>query len=212
MNDMRPRPVGAGGDGDEGLGQEAVEERLRRLSSACAVPAAAAAVTVGALAWTAERDGGAGMLVQPPAGSFLLALGALLMVLLSSGVHRRILRRAVDAAAGEETVGEAQGLAGPGVAELAAARGGVAGERGLLAAYTWATGVSFGMLGVAVVAGALVGLGGGAPFYGLVICLASLLAMVVRWPRRGHFDVALERDSLAAGEQQGPGGDGGNRV
>jgi hypothetical protein len=200
MDVERPRLGRAGGVGAGTLGQEAVEERLRRLSSACAVPAAAAVVTVGALGWAAERDGGAALLVQPPAGSFLIALGALLMVLLSSGVRRRILERAVDAAAGEEPGGGAREMPDPGAADPAVARGGApgeAGERALLGAYSRATGVSFGMLGVAVVAGALVGLAGGAPFYGLVICMASLLAMVVRWPRRGSFDVALEREPPA---------------
>jgi hypothetical protein len=57
-----------------------------------------------------------------------------------------------------------------------------------LHAYTWATGVSFGALAVAAALGTVVALAGRAPFYGLVICLASLLAMVARWPRRGSFE------------------------
>jgi hypothetical protein len=63
-----------------------------------------------------------------------------------------------------------------------------------LRAYSWATGVSFGMLAVAVALGAGVASTGKAPLYGLVICIAALFSMTARWPRRSGFDLALRSD------------------
>jgi hypothetical protein len=159
-------------------GDREVERRLRALASACAAPAAAALVASGMVGWMAAR-GGSGAAVDlgnlrnpgnspdwqasPPFDSFLIALGAMLLVLLASAVHGRILRR--------------QGS------------GRAPAER--LRAYSWATGVAFAMLAAAVALGAALALGGRAPFYGLVICLASLAVMAARWPRRATFDLVL---------------------
>jgi hypothetical protein len=63
-----------------------------------------------------------------------------------------------------------------------------------LRAYSWATGILFAMLGVAAGLGVSVAFAGQAPFYGLVICLASLVGMAARWPRRSAFEVALEAE------------------
>jgi hypothetical protein len=167
-------PAAAPGPGGEALAEAAVERRLRSLSTACAVPAAAALAASGAIVWTASEPGAEGWLGSPPGPSFLMALGALVLVLLSSAAYTRIVRRAR-----EEGVGE-RGAVTP------------AGVSGWLSVYSRATGVSFAMLAAAAALGAAVALRGRAPFYGLVICLASLLCMAVRWPRRAGLAVAMD--------------------
>jgi len=63
----------------------------------------------------------------------------------------------------------------------------------LIPAYQRATLVSFAVLETAAVMGLLVALLSGSSFYGLVLCLASFLSMLLRWPR------AEEVDRLARG-------------
>ncbi len=63
----------------------------------------------------------------------------------------------------------------------------------LVPAYQRATLVSFAILESSALLGLLVALLSGSSFYGLVICLASFLSMLVRWPR------AEEVDRLARG-------------
>ena len=63
----------------------------------------------------------------------------------------------------------------------------------LIPAYQRATLVSFAVLEVAALMGLLVALFSGSSFYGLVLCLASLFSMLLRWPR------AEEVDRLARG-------------
>jgi hypothetical protein len=164
------------------VAEAAVERRLRRLGSRCALPAAAAAVAAGAIGWTAGR-GGADWMASPPADSFLIALGGLLLVLLSSGVYGRILRRPAALEPGPD--GGAGGEPPPPAAW--------AEER--LSVYARATGIAFAMLAVAAGLGALVAITGRAPTYGLVISLASLLSMAARWPRRSGFDLALAAEA-----------------
>jgi hypothetical protein len=130
-------------------------------------------------------------MTSPPANSFLIALGAMLLVLLASAVHGRILRRQ-DAAEPEDDPGAAAGWQVP-LPPLPAVTV-------RLRAYSWATGVSFGMLAAAAALGAVVAKSGKALLYGLVICLAALIAMVGRWPRRSSFDLALP------GSPDSPGG------
>ncbi len=135
---------------------------------------------------------------SPPSGSFLVALGAMLLVLLASAAHGRILRR--QGAGSGRAGGDTPATGGDGEAEAETgdeARSSWPSPRPAawvaerLSAYSWATGVAFAMLGAAVVLGAGLALGGRAPFYGLVICLASLAVMAARWPRRATFDLAL---------------------
>jgi hypothetical protein len=140
---------------------------------------------------------------SPPFASFLVALGAMLLVLLASAVHGRILRREAAASgrateasdAGETLPADERGEAGAESGDegrLVRPRRRPAGwlaER--LSAYSWATAAAFAMLAAAVALGAALAFGGGAPLYGLVICLASLAVMGARWPRRGTFDLAL---------------------
>lgn len=159
--------------------EAAIERQLRRLSTACAVPAAAAVAVIGAIVWTAEAPSSEGWLGSPPGESFLMSVGALLLVILSSAARARVLR-----GAREERSDEAGDVAGAGA--------GPDGWAGWLRVYSRATGISFAMLGAAVALGGMAALRGRAPFYGLVICLASLLAMIVRWPRRSGLDVAMD--------------------
>jgi hypothetical protein len=63
----------------------------------------------------------------------------------------------------------------------------------LVPAYQRATLVSFAVLETAALMGLLVGLLSGSSFYGLVLCLASFVSMLLRWPR------AEEVDRLARG-------------
>jgi hypothetical protein len=201
-NPPRPELAAAAGDRD-------VERRLRTLASACAAPAAAALVAAGTIGWMAMRGAGSGGIgdtsgpgnpgnwqASPPSGSFLAAVGAMLLVLLASAAHGRILRR--PGSDGSDGFGGSDGLDGSDRSDGSAGsdRAGPAvwvAER--LSAYSWATGVAFAMLAAAVALGAALALGGKAPFYGLVICLASLAVMAARWPRRATFDLALTRAS-----------------
>jgi hypothetical protein len=150
-----------------------IARRLRVLGSVCAALTVAVLAAAAAIGWAAAGPGAGDLLVSPPFESFLIAFGAMLLVLLASAVHGRILRR--QAAAELEEPEPA----------AAAAR---------LRAYSWATGASFGMLTVAAALGAMVASAGKAPFYGLIICIAALLAMAARWPRRSGFDLALRPD------------------
>jgi hypothetical protein len=150
---------------------------------------------------------------SPPSGSFLVALGAMLLVLLASAAHGRILRRqgAGSGPAGGDTPatggnGEAEAETGDGARPSWPSPRPAAWVAERLSAYSWATGVAFAMLGAAVVLGAGLALGGGAPFYGLVICLASLAVMAARWPRRATFDLSLISGRRpAASEETGDG-------
>ncbi len=64
---------------------------------------------------------------------------------------------------------------------------------GLLSAYQRATLVSFAVLELAALMGLLVALLSGSSFYGVVLCVASFLSMLLRWPK------AYELDRLARG-------------
>ena len=162
-----------GENGQDGEGG-AVARRLRVLGAVCAALVVAVLATAAAIGWSAGRPGAGDLMESPPFDSFLVALGGMLLVLLSSAVYGRILRR--QAAAEVEEAAED---------EASAAR---------LRAYTWATGVSFGMLAVAAALGAMAASAGRAPLYGLVICIAALFSMAARWPRRSGFDLALRSD------------------
>lgn len=63
----------------------------------------------------------------------------------------------------------------------------------LLSAYQRATLVSFAVLELAALMGLLVALLSGSSFYGVVLCVASFLSMLLRWPK------AYELDRLARG-------------
>jgi hypothetical protein len=199
-----------GENGENGAGGEggAVARRLRVLGAVCASLLVAVLATAAAIGWTAGRPGAGDLMESPPFDSFLVALCAMLLVLLASAVYGRILRRqaaaeleeaaaAEEAAAGERAAAGEKSAAVDGAVEAEAAVAAEAPEEreravaARLRAYSWATGVSFGMLAVAAALGAVVASTGRAPLYGLVICIAALFSMAARWPRRSGFDLAL---------------------
>jgi hypothetical protein len=173
-----------GGDGGE---DGAVARRLRVLGAVCASLLVAVLATAAAIGWSAARPGAGDLMESPPVDSFLVALGAMLLVLLASAVYGRILRRL--ATSEPEEAAELEEAA---EAEEPEARERPAAAR--LRAYSWATGASFGMLTVAAALGAMVASAGKAPLYGLVICIAALFSMAARWPRRSGFDLTLRSD------------------
>ncbi len=196
------QPAAAGGEtGGENRGEDrgedggdgAVARRLRVLGAVCAALVVAVLATAAAICWSAARPGAGDLMESPPFDSFLVALGAMLLVLLASAVYGRILRRQAAAefegAAAAEEAAPAEEAA---EAEEPAARKNPAAAR--LRAYSWATGASFGMLAVAAALAAIVASTGKAPLYGLVICIAALFSMAARWPRRSGFDLALRSD------------------
>jgi hypothetical protein len=200
------QPVAAGDENGGESGEDgAVARRLRVLGAVCASLLVAVLATAAAIGWSAGRPGAGDLMESPPVDSFLVALGAMLLVLLASAVYGRILRRQatpeVEESAELEESAEAEGAVAaeePAAAEHAvdaeeaAARGKLPAAR--LRAYSWATGASFGMLTVAAALGAMVASTGKAPLYGLVICIAALFSMAARWPRRSGFDLALRSD------------------
>jgi hypothetical protein len=58
----------------------------------------------------------------------------------------------------------------------------------LLSAYQRATLVSFAVLELASLMGLLVALLSGSSFYGVVLCVASFLSMLLRWPKANEVD------------------------
>ncbi len=176
-------------------GEEDVERRLRALGSSCAVVAAAALVTSGVVGWEAVRASAADWMTSAPGGSFLAAVCGMLLVLLASAAHGRILRRQADLEAAE-----AADLEGAGEAEDVEA---VVAAR--LRAFSWATGICFGMLAVAAVLGGLAADGGKAPLLGVVVCVAVVFAMRARWPTRGAFASAFPATGQDGGENHAGG-------
>jgi hypothetical protein len=172
-----------------------VERRLWRLSSLCAVPAAAALVAVGGIAWKASTDAVDGWLGSPPSASFFLTTAALFMVVLTSAMRGRMMARPPSAPDGDVAPGDAREA--DGVGRAAAPAGTAERWREPWSRYSRYTVATFVMLSLAIAAGASVGLVGHAPFYGVVLCLASLLAMVARWPRASVFEAILEGEEAA---------------
>jgi hypothetical protein len=200
------QPAAAGDENGGESGEDgAVARRLRVLGAVCALLLVAVLATAAAIGWSAARPGAGDLMESPPIDSFLVALGAMLLVLLASAVYGRLLRRQatseVEEAAELEEAAEAEGAVE--AEESAEAEEAVAAEEpearerpaaARLRAYSWATGASFGMLTVAAALGAMVASTGKAPLYGLVICIAALFSMAARWPRRSGFDLTLRSD------------------
>jgi hypothetical protein len=63
----------------------------------------------------------------------------------------------------------------------------------LISAYQRATLVSFAVLEGAAVMGLLVALLSGSSFYGVVLCLAALVSMLLRWPKPTELDRLARR-------------------
>ena len=122
-------------------------------------------VLFGILSWTLTREAGGGL---PPMVPLSLSLLAAVMILLSSRFRSSMLKRAF-----------------PRSAELRP------NPDTVLAAYGKATLISFAILEVAALLGLLVSMTSGSAYYGLVLCVATLFAMVTRWPRAAEVDRLL---------------------
>jgi hypothetical protein len=193
---------------------ELIDRCLRELVSLCAALLAGAWLCAALVVVLIVRAGGEIYVDRPPTFPFLLALGAMIAVLLSSAARTAILRRAMEreeearaveeegAQAEEEEEEEARAEEEEARAEEEEA-GARAEEEGAgaaavlvppdrqdarlarrLAAYVRATQVSFGMQAVAAAGGLTAALVGRVPLYGLMVCTTSALAMSARWPRR----------------------------
>ena len=78
-----PRPPAAAGgeDGGQNVEDGAVARRLRVLGSVCASLLVAVLAATAAIGWSAARPGAGDLMESPPAGDFLAAVGAMLLVL-----------------------------------------------------------------------------------------------------------------------------------
>ncbi len=163
-----------------------LDDRLRRLATACMGLAGGVGLYALLIYLLVERSGEHDWMDRPGTGPFLLALAGLLLVVLSSAVRAAVLRRAGERE-DERDAGEAPG--GP-------AEEGEGRAARLLAAFERATLISFAV----AEAGALLGLATAwtsrISFYGFLVCAASLYAMMVRWPRRSLLDAFLEENGV----------------
>jgi hypothetical protein len=117
------------------------------------------------LSWTLTREAGGGL---PPVVPLALSLFAAVLILLSSRFRSSVLRRAF-----------------PRSAELRAS------PETVLAAYGKATLISFAILEAAALLGLVVSMTSGSAYHGIVLCVATLFAMLTRWPRAAEVDRLL---------------------
>ncbi|HEX6903526.1 MAG TPA: hypothetical protein VF789_27665 [Thermoanaerobaculia bacterium] len=152
-------------------GDDPVPEYARRLRPLTRLCAALLGVPVllAVLSWVLVGEPGDAPLL-PKAFRISLALFAAILILISSRYRTMILRRAVPRSAELEVKPET-----------------------LLAAYRRATLISFVILSVASLVGLMVALGSGLAVYGIVLCGASALAMLSRWPRATEVDHLVRR-------------------
>ena len=143
-------------------------QRLRPLTRLCAV-LLGVPVLLGVLSWVLVGQPGDSPLL-PKAFRISLALFAAILILVSSRFRAVTLRRAIPRSAELEVKPET-----------------------LLAAYQRATLIGFLILGVAALIGLIVALGSGLAVYGIVLCVASALAMLSRWPRATEVDHLVRR-------------------
>lgn len=126
-------------------------------------------ILFGALSWVLVGEPGDAPML-PRAARISLAVLAAILILLSSRFRSTTLRRAF-----------------PRSAELEASPDTV------LAAYQRATRISFLILAAASFLGLVVALGAGLAIYGLILCAASAIAMLTRWPRATEVDRLVRR-------------------
>jgi hypothetical protein len=171
------RKAGMNGQARERL----IESRLRDLAALCGALLGGTLLSTALVVRLAVSAGGDLASETPGTLAFVLGSTALLTVLLSSAVRAAILRRARER---EEYEVEEE-------IERATPQDAAAAARARLGAYVRATRASFSLLAVAAALGLLAALAGHSPFYGLVACTVSALAMAVRWPRRAILDDLL---------------------
>ena len=146
-------------------------EYARRLLPVTRVCAALAGTVLlfAILSWTLTRAaGGRPVPGLPPAVPLSLSLFAALLILLSSRFRSSVLRRAFPRSAALQPNPET-----------------------VLAAYGKATLISFAILVVAALLGLVISLTAGSAYYGIVLCAASALGMLTRWPRAAEVDRLL---------------------
>jgi hypothetical protein len=114
------------------------------------------------LSWTLTSSG------LPPVVPLSLSLLAAVLILLSSRFRSSVLKRAF-----------------PRAAELRPSPDTV------LAAYGKATLISFAILEAAALLGLVVSMTSGSAYFGIVLCVAALFAMLTRWPRAAEVDRLL---------------------
>jgi hypothetical protein len=170
------------------LSESDIERRRRDLVGLCGALLGGALLAGGLVAVAALREETPLAAETPSTTAFVLGFLALLVILLSSAARSAVLRRAQEREDDAESV--AQGMPPPPVAA----------QR--LAAYVRATQLCFTLLAAAAFLGLAAALAGRAPFYGLVACSVSVLAMAVRWPRRSLLDELLARPRATPEERQ----------
>jgi hypothetical protein len=134
---------------------------LRPLHVICA-SMATSVVLIGAVAWWTTSLGVEPASRLPPGLPLSLTMAAIVLIVLAGRLRTSLLRRAASP----------QARATPSAA---------------FAAYRRATIVSFALLEGAGALGLVLALVTGSARNGLVLCAASLAAMLVRWPRAGEL-------------------------
>lgn len=142
--------------------------RLRTATRICAALAGSVAFFA-VLSWILTRKtGGRPVPGLPPSVPIGLAFLAAVLILLSSRLRSSILRRAFPRSAALQP--------NPDV---------------VLAAYGQAALASFAILEVAALLGLGISLTSGSAYFGIVLCVASILGMLTRWPRASEVDRLL---------------------
>lgn len=142
--------------------------RLRAVTRVCEA-LAGSVVLFAILSWLLTREsGGRAIPGLPPAVPLALSLLAAMLILLSSRFRSSILRRAFPRSVALE-----------------------ANPETVLAAYGRAALASFAILEVAALLGLVISLTSGSAYFGVVLCVASLLGMLTRWPRPAEVDRLL---------------------
>ena len=149
---------------------------LRQLQTVCTAMAASVPLfaLAGSLALGAQSEPPPGL----PTGLLMSLTGVgIVLILLASRIRSGLLRRAAFASA----------TAVPGSPEADAGQ--------LLDAYARANLVSFALLEGTAIVGLVLELMTGSVRYGLVLYAASLVSMLVRWPRQGELARLARRRS-----------------
>ncbi|HEY3570993.1 MAG TPA: hypothetical protein VGP73_23885 [Thermoanaerobaculia bacterium] len=142
--------------------------RLRPVTRICAALAGSVALFA-VLSWFLTRQANGRPVPGLPASVPLgLAFLAAVLILLSSRLRSSILRRAFPRSAALQPNPDA-----------------------VLSAYGQAALASFAILEVAALLGLGISLTSGSAYFGIVLCIASALGMLTRWPRAAEVDRLL---------------------
>jgi hypothetical protein len=156
-----------------------VHPRLATLRVTCA-GLLFSSTLMGILSWVMVEQMGVRAPVQNLPGLPLsLTVAATILLLLGSRLRSGLLRRVPPP-------GPDSGAAGPEPA----------GPEPVLAAYQRATLVSFALFESAAILGLILALITGQIRYGLILSLAAVLSMLVRWPRQAELERLLRRRGM----------------